>query len=341
MSVSSKESELRRVRIALAERVAQVDIRAYESMEPERVAAELQPVVAELLASAIAHLSAVLDAYEGDGALGSDALAAPYATFEQAIDAAVDAQADASPRAIGDLAFLAHLELRQRAERLGRVAACRSIIAIVGECDSALRRIRKALTSIDVAFARAGLAPQSLDFASELETSLSVRRACAKLRARVLGQGEPTDDTLHVRLRGSGTAIAMLVGWEVYPSLRVRDRLQLRELQRRILDWLRDGRDVISGMRLWQDLVVFVRMLGQVNRRQELVEHDARVVREQRERLACMFTVPEDVLAVLASLEGLDDEIDGLLQSSRRTNAEAWRAALARVAPQLGATGVA
>jgi hypothetical protein len=343
--MSERRSELSKYQaaiVALAQRVLDVDIRAYESLPHDRLASELQPVVSQLLASAHALVADIFRTYEAESEPvfhdepGSGALAAPYVGFEQAIDAAIDNQGAASVSIVGDIAFLAHLELRQRAERLERVTACRNAIAIIGECDSALRRIRKALTSIDVALARAGLVQPSLDFTSELEVSLRVRRACAKLRARAASGGEPTAETLHARLRKAGTAIAMLVGWEVYPSLRVRDRLHLRDLQRRILDWLRRDRDVVDGMRLWQDLSGFISMLSQVNRRQELVEHDTRVVSAARARIAaCGPELDEATLALLASLEGLDDEVDALLASSERGVAARWHAPLERLAAQL------
>ncbi len=326
---------------SLARRVLDVDVRAYESMPPERLASELQPIVSELLDAANTLVGDVLRTYETEGGADPDVrdslLPSPYVPFEQAIDAAMDAQSASSLQAVGDIAFLAHLELRQRAERLERVTACKNALAIIGESDSALRRIRKALTSIDVAMARAGLAPPSLDFTSELEVSLRVRRACAKLRSRVLaGGGDPTPETLHARLRSAGTAIAMLVGWDVYPSLRVRDRLQLRDVQRRILEWLRQDRDAVEGMRLWQDLIGFVRMLSQVNRRQELVEHDTRVVHEARARLSALDDkeMPADLRAMLASLEGLDEEIDALLASRDPVMPAAFRPPLDRLAAQ-------
>ena len=273
----------------------------------------------------------LLIAYEGEGAAPpGESLDAPYVPFERAVDAAVDARTDGSARqAVGDLAFLAQLELRQRKARLERVAACRSAVAIIGECDSALRRIRKVLTAIDVAFARAGIAPQSLDYASELRISLCVRRACAKLRASIVAPGEPTPAALRARLRRAGTAIAVLVGWDVYPHLRVRDRLALRELQRRILDWLREGAEPTSGIRLWQDLAAFLRMLAQINRRQELVDHDARLVRAARDELVGAAVVHEELLARLSSLEGLDEGIDALLRPPPCTDAAAWDEALA------------
>lgn len=139
---SRELSTLKSAIAPLAERVLAVDIRAYESMSPERVAGDLSPIVAELLSAATRLVSEVLRAYE---ALGADAdrrvesdLAPPHVPFEHAIDAAIDAQATSSIQAVGDIAFLANLELRQRAERLHRVTAHGRSVAIVEECDSAL-----------------------------------------------------------------------------------------------------------------------------------------------------------------------------------------------------------
>lgn len=196
------------------------------------------------------------------------------------------------------------------------------------------------MTSIDVALARAGFGEAMLDFASELEVSLRVRRVCAKLRRRVLAGGDPTPDSLCARLRSAGTAIAMLVGWEVYPCLRVRDRLQLRDIQRRILDWLRHDKDATAGLRLWQDLVSFMQMLSQVNRRQELVAHDRRVIREAYARVteSASEALAAETLALLAPLEGLDDEIDALIASADRDRRGAWSSPLERLARALAVT---
>lgn len=328
---------------ALAVRVQSVDVRAYESLPTSRLASELRPIVAELLQAASAIVTTVLDATDSpDSAPSSpsaergDALLAPYVPFEQAVDVAIQAQANASLRTVSDIAFLAQLELRQRRDRLDRVATCDSATAIVGECDSALRRISKALTSLDLALARAGVvAEPKLDFTSELEVSLLVRKSCAKLRARILAGGAPTPEALHARIRLAGTTIAMLVGWDVYPSLRVRDRLQLRDLQRRVLDWLRTDRDATAGMHLWQDLVGFIEMLALVNRRQELVEHDTLVLREAAAGLASLSAtaiVPPALMTRLAALEGIDDEVDALLASGERESTRAWTAQIERLA---------
>jgi hypothetical protein len=338
---------------ALAARVQSVDVRAYESLPTSRLASELRPIVSDLLQAASAIVTRVLDATDSPESAPSasatergDGLLSPYVPFEQAVDVAIQAQANASLRTVSDIAFLAQLELRQRKDRLDRVATCDSATAIVGECDSALRRISKALTSLDLALARAGVvAEPRLDFTSELEISLLVRKSCAKLRSRILAGGAPTPQTLHTRLRLAGTTIAMLVGWDVYPCLRVRDRLQLRDLQRRVLEWLRTDRDATAGLHLWQDLEGFLEMLAQVNRRQELVEHDTWVVQEAAAGLAALAStdvVPPALMTRLTSLEGIDDDVDALLASPERESARAWAAQIERLAQlRRPATGAA
>jgi hypothetical protein len=127
----------------------------------------------------------------------------------------------------------------------------------------------------------------------------------------------------------------MLVGWDVYPSLRVRDRLQLRDLQRRVLEWLRTDRDTTAGMRVWQDLVGFLEMLAQVNRRQELVDHDTRAVCEAAAKLVGVShtdLVPAETMALLTSLEGIDEDVDALLASDERASVRAWVAQIERLA---------
>jgi len=129
----------------------------------------------------------------------------------------------------------------------------------------------------------------------------------------------------------------MLVGWEVYPSLRVRDRLHLRELQRRILDWLRSANDPAMGLRVWQDLEAFIRMLSQINRRQELIEHDTQVVAAVSASIATCSepALPEATIELLARLEGLDDDLDALLASPERSSPERWRAMFERLPPYM------
>lgn len=248
--------------------------------------------------------------------------------FGLALDAAV-----AQPpiqQAIEDVAFLVMLELRQRRERLQQLGG--DPIAVLSECDGALRRIRKGLGAIEVVAAKVFHQPVRLDFSTELQRSLLVRAAYAKfsrrLRANAPAGETPTD--LRTALRRVGTEIAVLVGRDAFPMIRVRDRLQIRSLQRRILDWLH-VLDPVEGARLWQDIVGFVEMLGHVNRREELISHDREVVK------TALGVGPGDaptLKLVCAKLVGRDPGLDAWL-STPSTPEDAHRI-LSRIAVELG-----
>jgi hypothetical protein len=319
----------------LAEQVAGVDLRRFETLPAAKVHAELPGIALAQVTEARAIVASILEACENQRSslppLAEAATLGDTGDFERALDAAV-----ASLGAVEDVAFLVQLELRQREQRVRLLGEGSSVLTIVAECDGALRRIRKGLGAIDIAIARAELGSPALDFSSELQDSLRVREAYAKFRSRLLGEA---GNEIYPRMRAAGTQIAMLVGWSAYPLLRVRDRLQLRELQQRILTWLRPENrgHGTAGERIWQDVVAFVEMLVQVNRRQELVEHDSVVVTAVLER----FREGEpprdgDWPAPLRSLVGLDDELDRLIASGPPA-AEPLRLVLERLADRLGA----
>jgi hypothetical protein len=324
----------------LVVRARTIDIRAYEIANVECIAAELQPSTLCLVREGRALLASILDRcteFEPVVRLG-DSTATPvpnaYLPFERAIDATM--ANIGSQEVVEEIAFIAQLELRQREDRLERIRASQGAVALLGECDSSLRRIRKALTAVDAAIAKVEHVAPSLDFTSELHTSLAVRRAYAKFRARVLAAGEPTPDTLRARFRGAGTQIALLVGWDIYPDMRVQDRLVLRDLQQRILEWLRgdDTATAASGLRLWQDLAGCIEMFSLVNRRQELVEHDSKLVRELWEAVDGPLPF-EHALEAMRALEGLDRELDELLARAS-VDIAALRPILRRLTQQLG-----
>lgn len=320
-----------------------VDLRDFETATADTIWRDLVPLVITAVADARALIGRVLDACEAvrDGQATPRDTGNPssaFLPFDVAIDEAVRT-GEGSLQAVDDIGFLVHLELRQRAERLERLSAGHGLLTLIGEADGALRRIRKGLAALDAAIASATGAAPTLDFATELRTSLVVRRAYARFRQRLVAGGEPTAGELRGRLRGAGTQIAVLVGWEAYPLLRVRDRLQLRELQGRILAWLRAeaAEDVVAGLRLWQDVAAFVEILAQVNRRQELVEHDTARIVTGLAALRGEARAAAEVHALLAPLEGLDDDLDRLLATA--APADALRPALERLGARLGVAG--
>ena len=328
----------------IAARTNVVDLRAFERAPLELIVTDLQPATLLLLSDARTVLVAVSDWCSRASAppIGPDddpgRVAASYLPFEREVDAAVAAMGT-SYRAVEEISFIAQLELRQRQERLERARAAQGPSSLLGECDSSLRRIRKALAALDAAIAKAEDTRPLLDFTSELQASLAVRRAYARFRCNVLGDGVPTPDSLRTRFRGAGTQMAMLIGRPVYRELRVRDRLLLRELQSRVLDWLRQGEtaEIAAGTRLWQDLVSCVEMLSLVSRRQELVEHDAVLIERLLKELPAAPSVEEEVpnhaWTAVSALEGLDWELDEAL-AERTANRGELVSMLLRLGPQ-------
>jgi hypothetical protein len=333
----------------LFERGAQIDIRSFEIEAVSRVQGELQPVVAALVADARRVLAELVVICETSGHDEARPLRDSYLPFELAVDAAVQRGAGApgagSFEAVEEIAAMAGVELRLREERLARCTPAAGLAVVLGACDSAVRCVRKVTSAVDAAIAQAeGVAPR-LDFTSEVESSLRVRRAYAKVKKRVLNDGTPSAGELYARFRHVGTTLAVLVGWDVYPCLRVRDRLMLRELQERVLAWLRSGAEASAedGMRLWQDLTSCLEMLSLVNHRQELMQHDVAVLHqllERFQRLAAASEVDDATLELAERLTGMDEEFDELLGAKLKPAPAVWSKVVERLCAKLGVPGV-
>ena len=99
--------------------------------------------------------------------------------------------------------------------------------------------------------------------------------------------------------------------------MRIDDRLAIRKLQKRILAWLdHEPPKEEEGRRLWQDLVSFARLLSKVNEREELRQHDRKLLlffdnQFQAARLPDALTTAQRT--ELENLVGLDDELDEIL----------------------------
>ncbi len=337
----------------IVEEIGRFDIRGYEGWPAAELVTDLQPIAAGLVERAIAAIDEVIGETVARCAGASEA-AAPLDRgastdaelddrFEFALDSLVD-QTDPTIQAIDDIAFVARLEFRQRRSRLAALTAERSRIDILSECERGLRGVRKSLSALDQIMSDTLGLPPGLGYESELQTSLRVRRCYARFRRQILEGGEPGYDEVYPRLRAAGTVIAVLVGRDIYPELRIRDRLQIRELQDRILSWLRTGRDDLAGgIRLYQDLAAFVGMLTEVNNRQELVAHDAALVEDAHDQLTADAIdgerpIPPELFRRLDALRGLDDEVDELLDAAEPRDRAAWKSLLARLRARLCAS---
>lgn len=308
--------------VQLVERAANVDIRSYEVDSDHRIVTELRPFTRALLADSCTVLNLIITccprgSYHDQPAATSDHgdMHLPETSFGSSDSGA--AAADAM-QAVTEIATLALMELRQRDARLARSTDGARAMALLVECDSALRRIRKAAAAVEAAVAIALGESARLVSSSELEVSLAVRRTYASVRRRILDAGPPDPEDMHRRFRLIGTELAVLIGRDIYTDLRIHDRLLLRNIQERVLGWLRGGEAALTndGMRIWQDLAGLLEMLRLVNQRQDLVAHDAARIAELTEFLADRAVAADaspDAAEALRSLEGLDDELDCLV----------------------------
>ena len=308
--------------------VERADLRKIRSLSQEQqwqrfVARATLPLALRLTQEARALVAEITDACEelrcaARPVKSSPSLPPAFLSFERAMDEAVQsiAPANASALSVDDVAFLVQMELGQREERLQRVTTASEPLTVIAECDSALRRIRKGLGAVDATIAALEGTRPSIEFASELEESLKVRRAYGRVRAYFSACAEPVGAQLELTLRCAMARIGALVDGEVTSLLRVGDRLQLLVLQERVSAWLsaRHAPDHSAAALLWQDLLTFVGMLALVNRRQELIEHDratlGRLLDSRRS-----LTVDERG-QLLRSLDGLDPALDQVMQSS-------------------------
>ena len=81
----------------------------------------------------------------------------------------------------------------------------------------------------------------------------------------------------------------------------------------------------------------------QISHRQELRDHDLRLVSKAYRTLfrfgGRRRTMPDDLLAELQSLLGLDDQLDRLIASPTVRPVESWRLPLKRLQASLSHTG--
>lgn len=324
--------------LALAARVQALDIRVIERVEDDVAREAFVSRVVEVVRDAEAECRRLAQAHGGADASPSAAGGRPKPeldtdAFMLALDAAVAESAGASK--VADVAFMAALELGQRRRRLEQPPPPDPWDR-VAECGSALRRVTKSLSAIDLALAEVDGTPARLAYHSQLETALKTRRLYRKLWTFAEREPEPKGvDQVRSQLRGAGTLIAMMVGRDEYTRLRVNDRRRLRELQNRILAWLvQEAPDARSGARTWADFAAFASMLRAISHRQELVEHDRRLLTSAWALMGAQV-VPDAMVALLRPVEGLDPHLDEVLGHPAPTVAR-LRAVLESLCQRLG-----
>ena len=319
--------------------VESADVRVPEDSALISLATDLVPKVTHLLRQGVELLVAIEDFY------GPAYDSIEHEEPDSLSQIGLQISTEFAARDLIDMAFFARADLKNSLEVLIASATHRhDQMTLASNCEGGLRRLRKALISVESAmFEFEGKKPPERQW-FDVEVSLQIRKLYWNLRRETGNHSEKKDRSLEVRLRSVLYRILAFRELSVYPFLRVDDRVNMRQLMKRILDWLNsDARDEAVARRLWQDLSSFTEILVQVSHRQELQDHDLRLVAKTYRALfpfgARRRNVPEELLDELQSLLGLDGELDRLITARPTQEVETWRDPLKRLQAQLSRSG--
>ncbi len=336
-----KEELLRRLE-TLAEKTEGVAFIVPEDTGYFSIDDEMVQQVRRLLANTVDLLRELTDFYDAESAAHDDPNADPADDGDFLKEIGAQISSELAAREVSSLTFVARGQLMEMQEALGSALEHKKVWAVASHADSSLRHVGKALIAVESAIREyEGLEAPDRRW-NDLKDSLATRRLYGQFRRAILRGGEPhTHAEITTGLNSAATRIAILRDLEFYPFLRIDDRLTIRRLQKRIAAWLSgegDGSDE-SGLRLWEDLVSFARLLTKVNDREELREHDRQVV-----AAACrMLLDPQRPVARLTDgqlkelerLEGRDDELDQVLRQGSQLAVQELRAPLERLRTEL------
>jgi hypothetical protein len=221
---------------------------------------------------------------------------------------------------ITGIVFLSLNELRTREGRLANNRVRQDLPAQITDCSSILRHLRRTVTALEEAVCRTeGMAP-ALSLERDLQLALRVRGAYAKFRRNIeniCALCEPQNGDAGPALLCAATSLARLTGSDVFPRLRLADRIHVHGFQERIVRWHSSGSSEPSeARRIWEDLYAFTQLLQAVNQRQELLEHDQALLEEIDEALAQAPSLADAggrIRELAARLAGRNETLDTLL----------------------------
>lgn len=224
---------------------------------------------------------------------------------------------------IEDVLLLARMGLHSRLRLLRGAGVLASSLQCLSLTGSALRTIQKSLSAIDRSLSRSEHVEPSVRFHEHVvERSLEVRARYVELSRFVLRGGAPQERDVRDRLLSASAAISRTLGLPIAMHLRTEDRALLMTSRARVRDWLlrRDQAPdhLGAGLRLFQDIAAMISMFLDVNRREELLQHDARLVRDALRDVphGALLWDPQtrrSVLRQLAAMRGRSPALDALL----------------------------
>jgi hypothetical protein len=286
----------------------------------------------------------MLEAYERDSAEGIAALTAEVTLLARSVLQTLDAleksdePADegfadepetwvgfrppvaAEPARIQDVCFVASFELGRVLQTLEREAEDepRAIAAETG-----LRKLHRILGAVLGSAERlSGSAlpatePLRRRARAELDSSLAVRRLYVAFRRSLRRPRDNTREGVLEALRYAAGGLATIAASPHYAAVRLSDRALLRRQRERLLDWAHAGKPTQAGVQLLEDIFTCADLLRDINRRQELREHDRSLMREL---VGDTTRAREEWLVKLERLAGLDDTLDALTAELQKSS---------------------
>ncbi len=323
-----------------------IDTRRYEEAKSAIIRVELLTTLGRLIARAQKLMVRIFEHYEAQHPEPASEETMPELSFETRLDQLV-ATGDAAQK-IADIAFIARLELARKNHDLVHLATGTDSWELIAACASARRRILKSATVLERAICdHEGIPPECDWYITSTRRSVGIRRAYAVFRKALHVDDPPTARDIHTRIRRTGIAIAILIGRDIYEELKIRDRRMLREIQRRVLKWLRHNhgaspaKSARAGIRLWQDAVGLANLLMQVSNRPELCEHDGQILVDVSRRLPVedvgAGALPEETRDRLLALYGLDPDLDRCIDRAADCTLDEWRIAISNLLIKRGA----
>ena len=317
----------------LLDRVSAIDFASAEETGALGQIVRQRPEALGLLQEGDDLLREVEERFEGEEADRSSSDAAPS---DSLLDIGHMISTEMAAQGLADLAFIARGDLRACIQDL-RGADTQDPWKLAALMARSVRRLRRGLISVESAIFEFEGQEAPIRVWGDLDTSLEVRKLYGEIRRQVRALDDASEAEVSQRIEEVAGRFSELASHRIYPLLRIEDRQEIRQIHRRMRQWLRD-RDEEAGERLWEDIVGFVALLGAVNQREELRQHDRRVVNRAHKRLfgsRGVAYLSESLLKELRSLEGLDEELDQLLLDPDNYPLATWQEPLGRLRTNL------
>ena len=319
----------------LIRRIEQAEVRVPEDSALISLAADLVPNVTRLLREGIDLLEHVEAHYDPESTGQPD-------DGDESLDAiGMQISTEFAMRDLSNVAFFARMDLRNALDALITTATQRhATMTLASHCESGMRRIRKALISVESSIYELEEQPAPKRRWFDVEVSLQIRKLYWNLRRETSGKHIDRSKSMEDRLRAVLYRIVAFRELSVYPLLRVEDRVTLRRLLKRMLDWLNSQeRPELEARRLWEDLEGFASLLVQVSHRQELRDHDLALLGRLLVALfpggRSLSSVPIELFEESKALLGLDEELDELILAQDAEAVATWLAPLERLRKHL------